>query len=112
MIDPGQMDRTVELLQQVVTKSATTGAPVKSYTHLDDVMAHVGFVSAREMLKAGAIVSESVLVVTIYWRGDVTGASEIGYRHRVKYDGNEYDIIGIEERGYKQLLKLTARLAK
>lgn len=104
-MDPGMLDREIEILQAIETRT-DTGAVSRSWGALDSVWAHVSQVSAKEMLKGAADVSQSVLIFTIYYRDDVT------VKHRVRYKDEDYDIVGVRELGYKEKLQLTGRLTK
>ena len=108
MIAAGSLDQRITLQQQVVTQNAM-GTPIPSYvTQYQNIPAAVKPVSGKEKYhsESDRLISYKVYSFTIRF---IDGINE---RHRIQYDGADWDIISISDIGRREGLILIGRIAK
>ncbi|MCH7573613.1 MAG: phage head closure protein [Candidatus Marinimicrobia bacterium] len=100
----GQLDRRIDI--QTVTGSVDSlGTPKRTYANLSaSVPAQVMPASSSESYRNNQDVGSDDLVITIRHRTD------FDRKARIVYDGNNYDIMGIQEIGRREGLELLVRV--
>ena len=96
----GPLDRYAELRRRVLTRDATTGEQVETFTAYANVWAGKRDLRGREYFAAQQVNSEISTVWQIRYRSDVLATD------RIAVDGTEYEITGIAEIGRRDGLEL------
>lgn len=96
----GELDRQVQLLRPSTARDATTGETAVDYESAGEVWAKVENAGTREGQAAAQRYAEVDLVVTIRWRED------LDVTWGVQYEGRAYEIVGVEEVGRRDGLRL------
>ncbi len=105
LIDPGQMDRVVEIQQMVANDPAqtTTGQPSDTWTTYRKFNAQKWDVGGRERYLPSGRQAEVNTVFRIRYDAGITEAM------RIVYNGVNYNIIFINEIGRRQYLEIRTR---
>ena len=98
----GQLDRIIEIQQRVVARDSF-GGEIESWDKLDDVWASVRTTGVQEQYLNESNREQATrnAIMRVLWRSD------FGETHRIIYDGRAWDILGIDEVGYRRHLDLT-----
>lgn len=94
------MDRKIALQSQALSVAANGERKAGPWATYASVWAEERQTTARETMTGKTEQAQRSMAFTIRWRGDVTE------RHRVLYDGDAYDIVGIREIGRREGLEL------
>lgn len=95
----GRLDRQIQL-QSSTPSQNTSGEKIASWATYDTVWAEEIDVPAREKIASGTEQSIKQMGFLIRYRSDVTR------RHRVVYNGENYDIEDMREIGRREALEL------
>lgn len=98
-MDPGRMDRRIELQAETETSDGMGGWIVETTTFAT-VWASVKQSGGREYLHADRIIDERRAVFTVHWRGDITTETT------VLWDGDTWDVHEVREIGRRAGLEL------
>ena len=100
-----RLDRLVDLQERVVTRD-DYGGEAESWDEIATVWARVRQTGVREQYVNNADREQATrnALMRIRFREDVTEAE-----HRVLYDQHAWDILGIDEIGYRRFLDLTVQ---
>jgi SPP1 family predicted phage head-tail adaptor len=101
-MEAGRLDRRVELQHRVLTRSATTGEEVVTYTTYATVWAGKRDIRGREVFTAQQVNSDITTMWQIRHRTDVVATDVL------VHDGLQYNIVGIAEIGRREGLELQA----
>jgi len=102
-MNPGLMDRQIELQRVTVTKSPG-GAPSQSWAKLADIWAQVVPVSGNEVMKFQREVSQQVAKFRIWFYPGLTA------KDRIVYGGQNWDILHIAEVGRGEAMEILAQV--
>lgn len=98
----GALDRRAELKRRVLTRDATTGEEVVSYSTYATVWASKRDVRGREFFAAQQVNAELTTIWQMRHRSDVV------HTDRIVCEGVTYNIIGIAEIGRRVGLEIQA----
>lgn len=98
----GKLDRRITIQNRVETQN-TLGEAVISYTTFAQVWAEVVPLRGREYFTAAQTIPEAQLRIRIRY---MTGVTE---KHRIVYEGVNYDILHIAEIGRKEGLEIMVK---
>lgn len=98
----GRLDRRITI-QTLTETQDSEGHPVKSWSALDTVWAQALPVRGGEQFLNAQKYAESEMRFQIRYRTDVT------VKHRIVYDGKNYDILAVLEIGRRRGLNILAK---
>ena len=98
----GHLDRRAELRHRVLTRNATTGEEVETFTAYATVWAGKRDIRGREFFAAQQVSSDITTTWQIRYRSDVVATD------RLVVDGLDYNIVSIAEIGRRDGLELQA----
>lgn len=101
MLNPGHLDRRIELQRRVLTQDAQ-GQQVQSFETYATVWAEKRDIAGREYFAAEAVQSQVTTRFRIRWRSDVLATD------RIAYDAKSYDLEQIAEIGRRDGIELLA----
>jgi SPP1 family predicted phage head-tail adaptor len=104
--DIGRLDRRIEIQAAAENTSDYGGIELEFTTHRTQ-WARVEYSTASERFEAAAQTEIQTVVFTVRY---IT--PEVQTPHRIVYEGNTYDIIGVQEVGRRQFQRITATLRK
>ena len=99
-MNPGKLDRRVEILAPLVTASKAGGGAEQSFSVAATVWGARADQGGREYREFGALNAEATSVFTLRWREGLTT------RNRLCCEGKEYDIRNISETGGRHVFLL------
>lgn len=102
-MNPGKLDRRVQLQSRVLTKDAA-GGRVETWAAAGSLWAEVVTQKQAEGVTADADRNQDERTFRIRYRSGLASGT-----HRLVYQGRTYDILGITEEGRKSFLHLTTR---
>lgn len=103
MIRVGELNRLITIKQPTFTQDGT-GQEVPAWSNLASVYAKVKYDRGREGLSEDVEVNRLSRTFIIYFRDDVTEKMQI------EYDGDTFDIIAINQIGYREGLEIQTDL--
>jgi len=104
LIDPGKLDRRVEL-QSASVSTDGFGQAVRTYSTLASVWAQVDYTGApKEGNEAGKLASVNRVRFTIRYRTDVDATIKIVWK------GDTYEVEGISQEGRERFLIIDTRV--
>lgn len=98
-VTAGQFDRRIKILRQSVTLN-DYNEPVETYTHALTLWAQVRYLKVDEIYDGESVRAMRYAKFMVRWRTDITD------RDRIEHDGRTFKIIGIVERGRRELLEV------
>lgn len=101
-IDPGKMDRRIELKRLTVARTAS-GAQTETLTTLATLWAMVEYGAGDERYEADKLTAVGLVHFTIRYR-------VLLQTDQIEYNGQLHDVVHIEELGRQQYLKVKTRI--
>jgi len=105
-MNPGKLDRRVEILAPLVTASTAGGGAEQAFVTEATGGGARADQGGREYNAFGALNAESTSVFTLRWREGMTT------RNRLRCEGIEYDIRNISETGGRHVFLLVQAQAR
>jgi SPP1 family predicted phage head-tail adaptor len=100
-VQAGKMDRRI-VLQRMTSSLNAIREPTESYATLATVWAEVTPASVAESQGADSTQARAYTQFSIRYRNDLTA------KDRIVFDSKTYKILGIQERGRRELLEISA----
>jgi hypothetical protein len=106
-MNPGKLDRAIEILEPVIKISGDSGGASEDFRAVAQIWGARSDQVGREYRAAGALNADITATFTIRYREGLTT------RHRLRCEGKDYDILEIGETGARRtffLVQTKARL--
>lgn len=106
--EPGEMTRQIKLKSVTAVKSSSGGKGKPTYTDMANAVQFAAqrAVDVEEKVKQTRLVTEDACVFVIWYRDDIEHhENDVA----VEYEGHIFDVVGIEQIGYREQLALSCK---